>query len=476
MQCSDPPVTGACCVNNTTCTNNVLESTCQQLGGVFTANTDCASISCNNPVSACCLPSNGGCIDTTSIDCSARGGDFREGVLCSSQNCNTVPPGIPEKGLCCVEDGNCSWNVTRQECYNSHSGFDKTFYPNILFNDWTNNLYEWDENDCAFCNLHRYAILTQGKENSVSSSSFLTMKCFSNKPSDDEDYWSPRKTVNESNGPIQIATTKIRINANTHINPECGSIEVKHLTGSELTLCMKDSFLSGQIFTKKYKPQGAGGGEEPSGLTSSSPREEFLRFIYNKYLADINWVWGDYSEKLCTSPLCSGLSGGTLGLEISWCIDEVCTTDTTKNNCGLSSQTISFTYCNLYRQFSFYAPYNVITTTTDFCRVGPLPATNCCPSGGLGFEENQETPGNPFYFGRYCNEFSVVYTSPPNRWVWKNPLTGTFYTNNYNFVIGALECGEGNPPIAPAMSLYKPDQTSYEVECGDFPDPCTELN
>ena len=95
-------VEGACCLPDGTCAL-LFSSDCVAQGGQFEGEgVDCASVTCPQPVGACCLPTSGGCLDLTDADCGLVGGLWQgPGTDCASFNC--FPP-----GACCLPDGSCT--------------------------------------------------------------------------------------------------------------------------------------------------------------------------------------------------------------------------------------------------------------------------------------------------------------------------------------------------------------------------------
>ncbi|RME36515.1 MAG: hypothetical protein D6788_11390 [Planctomycetota bacterium] len=139
---------GACCDVNGVCAENVADTLCREQGGTFMGeNASCATITCPEPVGACCFQgsplcdvteptcvglsgaymgngsdcntvdcttgacclSDGSCIDTVEPACIDRGGSFQGGTSCSAVRC---PQPI---GACCV-NGTCLENQPRDTC------------------------------------------------------------------------------------------------------------------------------------------------------------------------------------------------------------------------------------------------------------------------------------------------------------------------------------------------------------------------
>jgi len=61
--------TGACCLPDGSCMDNVLDTDCPDMGGTFQGDgVACAEVTCPAPTGACCL-SDGGCLILTEMDC-----------------------------------------------------------------------------------------------------------------------------------------------------------------------------------------------------------------------------------------------------------------------------------------------------------------------------------------------------------------------------------------------------------------------
>jgi hypothetical protein len=95
-------VTGACCMNDGTC-SNLFTSQCTAAGGVFHGGgTVCATTTCPQP-GACCLP-NLTCIAVPQGVCTGQGGTFRGvGTTCATASCPF--------GACCATDGSCTIQI-----------------------------------------------------------------------------------------------------------------------------------------------------------------------------------------------------------------------------------------------------------------------------------------------------------------------------------------------------------------------------
>ncbi len=95
-------VEGACCLPDGSCAL-LLPNDCAAQGGQFEGEgVDCASVTCPQPVGACCLPLSGGCHDLTDADCGLVGGLWQgPGTDCATFVC--FPP-----GACCLPDGSCT--------------------------------------------------------------------------------------------------------------------------------------------------------------------------------------------------------------------------------------------------------------------------------------------------------------------------------------------------------------------------------
>lgn len=97
-------ITGACCLPDGNCVDDLGTSTCAALSGVFQGNgSTCAGSSCSVLLGACCDPVNGVCGNgVLEADCLSGGGTFQgEGTDCTNDPC-------PEPtGACCLGGGNC---------------------------------------------------------------------------------------------------------------------------------------------------------------------------------------------------------------------------------------------------------------------------------------------------------------------------------------------------------------------------------
>jgi len=101
---------GACCVESTGACVEVDEVTCLNFGGIFTMGTTCVDLTCF-PEGACCT-TLGDCVGPLAPDdCEGLGGLFMgDGTECASVTC-------PEPvGWCCPEDGSFCTEQTESIC------------------------------------------------------------------------------------------------------------------------------------------------------------------------------------------------------------------------------------------------------------------------------------------------------------------------------------------------------------------------
>jgi hypothetical protein len=463
---AEPPrrISGACCVESTSQCVQTTPAGCSALSGVFYGDgTECATVNCcfTPPAitGSCCL-SDGTCTDDdiTEEDCVALAGQFTPKISCSAANCATEPVS-PLKGLCC-RPTECLSDVTREECT---SVANSLFFPNVMFNDWTDNLYKWTDTDCAFCNASRYAIAVKGSNTNATAEPGVDLKCFPNKGTSNEFPWSPRRTTEEVDSSY-FATKKITLNnANPPIEiyPTCGSVDIivdNENSDSSERICLKDSFLVGQIFTAKYEKDGS---VTNPGILANSSQSEFQSFIYGKYLSDIGWVWGDYSEKLCKG-LCKNIPETNLTFNESRCNSSVCILNPDLFTCANVEYTIpQFTYCTLFKEMSKIADVN---SAGGYCD------SACCSGTDSGPGEIFTMPGGyVFALNRYCSQFVYVSYDVIGPQIGQQPdftLLDTY----------SIPCTTNFDMIATMKSTYTYNQTTYQIECNSDPDPCKELN
>lgn len=103
------PAVGACCVQGA-CFEAISRPMCVgPLSGLFFPGTDCESAQCHTiPLGACCMEETS-CIDELdAITCALADGVFHEG-----EGCDAVPCGSMVTGACCIADGclECSFEV-----------------------------------------------------------------------------------------------------------------------------------------------------------------------------------------------------------------------------------------------------------------------------------------------------------------------------------------------------------------------------
>lgn len=105
-------VVGACCIDDGSCVDGVLESDCIGIGGVWGGeDTLCDSTNCEPPSEdvPCCFAATGGCIELSEEDCLNAGGlPGIAGERCSDQVC------FPE-GAVCMPNGTCLDGLTPDE-------------------------------------------------------------------------------------------------------------------------------------------------------------------------------------------------------------------------------------------------------------------------------------------------------------------------------------------------------------------------
>ncbi len=97
--------TGACCLTDGSCMDNVEQSACATYGAVWAQGVTCAQVTCTGR-GACCRA--GGCLKlTTEANCLAIGGVYAgHGTNCADNVCVT--------GACCSADGSCAQNFPFQ--------------------------------------------------------------------------------------------------------------------------------------------------------------------------------------------------------------------------------------------------------------------------------------------------------------------------------------------------------------------------
>lgn len=118
IDCVDQPGPfGACCQQNGTCRDNVIQEACEYFNGVYQGDgTYCMTTDCGvGEPGACCV--NGNCFELTVTTCEAQGGHFQgEGRSCSDPNLNCT-----DLGRCCFTDGGCV-TTSIDFCFNSLGG------------------------------------------------------------------------------------------------------------------------------------------------------------------------------------------------------------------------------------------------------------------------------------------------------------------------------------------------------------------
>ncbi|MCH2141651.1 MAG: hypothetical protein MK077_01460 [Phycisphaerales bacterium] len=103
------PASGACCVGDGSC-DVTTETACAVEGGDYQGDgTSCDGINCPQPQGACCIASNGNCVDSEIEVCAAFGGEWFFGETCATYIC------FPE-GACCLPDGSCVEASNPESC------------------------------------------------------------------------------------------------------------------------------------------------------------------------------------------------------------------------------------------------------------------------------------------------------------------------------------------------------------------------
>ena len=101
------PGSGACCLDDGTCTE-ATQAECSALGGAYQGDdTSCALVNCPVPEGACCL-SNNNCLILDEASCDLLSGTWQgAGTDCNGPLC--------PRGAACLPDGSCVENVTQLE-------------------------------------------------------------------------------------------------------------------------------------------------------------------------------------------------------------------------------------------------------------------------------------------------------------------------------------------------------------------------
>jgi hypothetical protein len=103
-------VTGACCLEDGSCEDELQSSSCDDLDGTYQGDDSmCANVDCPSPSGACCIESTGDCVDLESDLCELGGGIHHPGASCATLIC------FPE-GACCLPDGTCVSDVAPEMC------------------------------------------------------------------------------------------------------------------------------------------------------------------------------------------------------------------------------------------------------------------------------------------------------------------------------------------------------------------------
>ena len=104
------PVTGACCLEDGGCVEDLQPSSCSDLDGTYQGDdTVCSSANCPSPSGACCIESTGECVDLEADLCDLGGGIHHPESSCATIIC------FPE-GACCLLDGTCVPGVSPGIC------------------------------------------------------------------------------------------------------------------------------------------------------------------------------------------------------------------------------------------------------------------------------------------------------------------------------------------------------------------------
>jgi len=101
VSCSPNPCPGACCAPDQTCTDEVLEATCEDPGYAFFQGQSCGQVTCPQPTGACCDFSTETCLpDLTEALCTAGDGVYQgHDITCEEVDCTV------HTGACCVSGG-----------------------------------------------------------------------------------------------------------------------------------------------------------------------------------------------------------------------------------------------------------------------------------------------------------------------------------------------------------------------------------
>lgn len=97
-------VVGACCLDNGSCVDGVVETDCVGIGGTWAGqDTLCDATNCEPPTEdvPCCFETTGGCIPLSEANCIAAGGSpGPEGATCAEYACFPT-------GAVCMPNGSC---------------------------------------------------------------------------------------------------------------------------------------------------------------------------------------------------------------------------------------------------------------------------------------------------------------------------------------------------------------------------------
>lgn len=109
IECPNP--TGACCLVDGSCQDEVTEASCIANGGTYQGDAiTCAQSSCPQSNGACCIPFTGGCLDLSQSDCGIVEGIWQGGGTdCNSVVCFPI-------GACCLPDGSCADGLSPEGC------------------------------------------------------------------------------------------------------------------------------------------------------------------------------------------------------------------------------------------------------------------------------------------------------------------------------------------------------------------------
>lgn len=514
VACIPPSQTGACCLDGN-CTYPSTKADCQ---GTFYTGLTCGSVNCSIVATgACCLPDDNCEDNTTRAECEAQGGNWRgTGTVCDTQDCTTPIIIPPDEGLCCISDLDCAVRITREECY--ARGASAIFFPNLMLDDKADNLYQWDindaVNDCEFCQLKRHALLVRGYANPADPTglsvdpevaaggiepypqSIISMQCYENgfPKFPPPDYaggnyiiWDPRKISFIDGITYSVEMTK-NIKLGPYFNspvfePDCGSIDVAFMSSGTTCdsfaprICMKDSFLAGQIYVRKYH-SGGGGGDEVvenfEGLFGATPPDqiEMRNFIYEKYMRDIRWVWGDYNDKL-KNGLCKYCTVGPIDFSSVECTDQECISPSSGND-GFLTRVVEKSlpktvYGQMFRQLAYILGDGLfsLNTTPDAGGVGCYCKNELGPEVGGAVDPANWTEGYCYQSINFSAELEPCQLEP----VPPPPLQGICCTIGSTFrpaIVAGSSAGVSLDPTSTDSIISAYDDFGDPPNCKGF--------